>query len=229
MTLVKAALTLFFLNAFGGQMIVDVWDFLKETLFSLEMPQYDNFNVQSNALFSIKWIIIGVTVGIIFAAILTVYNKRYIGGFVRLLIGKDCLDESRAQTLGELGCERRPGIRSAIRSGGTLSRWVRCAEEDAYLRDFEAKKAEHLEKYRDDPHPPRLEMPTFKRDCNVMHFYIPEEMRESAEKKFNDDGADWLTVAAISVVAILICLVACYFAPDILTYVDNFISLINGI
>ena len=62
-----------------------------------------------------------------------------------------------------------------------------------------------------------------------MHFYIPEELRESAEKKYNGDGADWIGVAIVSVVAITVCILACYFVGDILVYVDNFITLINGI
>ena len=220
---------MYLLNAFGGHLIADIGDFLKETLFSLEMPHYENFSVQSNALFSVKWIIIGITVGVIIAAISTVYNKRYIGGFIRLLIYRDCLDESRAKTLGELECDRRPGIRSAIRSGGSLSRWVRCAEEDQYYRELAAKETEHKGKHKDEAHPPKINDPLFKRDCNVMHFYIPEELRESAQKKFNEDGASWIAVAGVSVVAIVVCVLACYFVGDILTYVDNFISLINSI
>lgn len=225
----KAALTMYMLNAFGGQVISDIGDFLKETFFSLDMPQYDNFSVQSNALFSVKWIIIGVTVGIIIAAISTVYNKRYIGDFIRLLIDRECFDESSAKTLGELECDNRPGIKSAIRSGGTLSRLVRCAEEDAYYRDIREKETEQNEEMANEAHPPKIDAPPFKRDCKIMHFYIPEELRESAEKKYNGDGADWIGVAIVSVVAITVCILACYFVGDILVYVDNFITLINGI
>ena len=225
----KTVLIAHILNVFGGRVISDIGDFLKEAFFSLDMPQYDNFSVQSNALFSVKWIIIGVTVGIIIAAISTVYNKRYIGNFIRLLIERECLDESRAQTLCELKCDRLPGIRGAIRSGGRLSRWVRCAEEDAYYRDYEKKEVDDPEEYKDEKHPHEVNVPVFKRDCNIMHFYIPEELRESAQNKFNEDGADWIGVAIVSVIAITVCIFSCYFVGDILAYVDNFITFINAI
>ena len=215
--------------ACSGQVTGNLIDFIEEALFSLEMLVYENFKVQSNALFSVKWIIIGVTVGIILAAAATVYNKKYIGSFVRLLISRDCLDAARAQTLDELECSRLPGIRGAIKTGGTLSRWIRCAEEDEYYRLVEEERAAHIEKHKDEAHPPKFNAPLFKRDCGTMHFYVPEERREAIEKKFDERGSGWLTFAVVTVVTIILGILACYFIGDILTYVDGFITFMNGI
>lgn len=220
---------IYLMIACSGQTIGNLTNFIEEALFSLEMPTYENFSVQSNALFSVKWIIIGVTVGIIFASAATVYNKKYIGGFIRRLISAECLDAARARTLSELECSHLPGIRGAIKTGGTLSRWVRCAEEDEYYRGVEEQRAEHLEKYKDEAHPPKSVVRPFKRDCGCMHFYIPEERREAIEKKFDERGSGWLTFAAVTVIAIILCILACYFIGDILTYVDGFITFMNGI
>ena len=78
-------------------------------------------------------IIIGLTIGIIIASFSTIFNKRYVGDFIRKMIYEDCLDAKRAKTLYELGYKKSPAIRGMIKSGGTLSRWVRCVEEDEFL------------------------------------------------------------------------------------------------
>ena len=207
----------------------DFWSYVVDNLLSTEMPHYENFNIQSNALFSLRGLVIGLTIGIIIAAISTVYNKRYLGDFIRLLIYRDCLDASRAQTLAELECDRSVGVRNAIKSEGQLARWVRCAEEDEFYEAQEQKRIEHEELHKDDKHPPKFRYLTFKRDCKTMHFYIPEELKSSAEVKFDSKGANWTGVLIVSGIAIAVCLLSCYYLPEVLTYVDNFLSIINGI
>ncbi len=207
----------------------ELWNYFVDKYFSVELPYFENFTIQSNALFSVRWIIIGITFGIIIAAISTVYNKRYIGDFVRLLIYRECFDAQSAKTLSELECSRSAGIRSAIRTGGSLSGWVRCAEEDEFYRAIQKKRAEHEEKYKDEKHPPRFKEPQFKRDCDTMHFYIPEEKRFSAEVKFDKKGANWVGVLIVSVLSLAICMLACYILPDVLTFADNFITFAKGL
>ena len=207
----------------------DLWSYIVDNFFSTEMPYYENFNVQSNALFSMRGLIVGITIGIIFASISTVYNKRYLGDFIRLLIYRDCLDSSRARTLAELECDRSAGVRSAIKAGGCLSRWVRCAEEDQFYAEQEQQRIDHEELHKDEKHPPKFRELTFKRDCDTMHFYIPEELKNSAEVKFDSKGANWPGVLIVSGIAITVCLLSCYFLPEVLTCVDNFLSIINGL
>ena len=218
-----------FLIAGEISLVEELWNYFVNKYFSVELPYFENFTIQSNALFSVRWIIIGITFGIIIASISTVYNKRYIGDFVRLLIYRECFDAKSAKTLGELECARSVGIRSAIRTGGSLVRWVRCAEEDEFYREFEEKRAEHEGTYKNEARPPKFNEPQFKRNCDTMHFYIPEEMRFSAEVKFDKKGANWIGVIIVSVISLAICMLACYFLPDVLTYVDNFITFTKGL
>ncbi len=207
----------------------ELWNYFVDKYFSVELPYLENFTIQSNALFSVRWIIIGITFGIIIAAISTVYNKRYIGNFVRLLIDRECFDAQSAKTLSELECLRSPGIRQAIKTGGSLSRWVRCAEEDEFYRALEEARAEHEAKNKDEKHPPKFKELQFKRDCDTMHFYVPEEKRFSAEVKFDPKGANWVGVLIVSAIAIALCMFACYILPDALTFADNVISFANGL
>lgn len=207
----------------------ELWNYSSEKFFSLEMPYLENFKVESNALFSLRWIIIGITVGIIIAAISTVYNKRYIGDFVRRVLYMQCYDAKSAKTLAELEYSGYPGIRSAIKTGGTLTRWVRCAEEDEFYAELEKQREEFQEAHKDEAKPPKFKEPEFRRDCSTMHFYIPEEMKYKAEVKFDKTGANWIGVILVAIVAIVIGLVLCYILPDVLKYIDNFISILKSI
>ena len=67
-------------------LLEEIWEYIVDTYFSVDMPYLENFTVKGNALVSIRMIIIGITFGIIVAAISTVYTKRYIGDFVRKVI-----------------------------------------------------------------------------------------------------------------------------------------------
>lgn len=207
----------------------ELWSHFVNKIFLEEMPHYENFSIQSNSLFSLRWLIIGITVGIIIAALVTLYNKCYLGGFVRELISKDCLNRDRAMTLEELGRKAELGICRAIRTGGTLDRWVRCAEEDEFYEGIEKARAEYEEKYKDVARRPRFKEAVFKRNCKTMHFYVPEERRELAEEKFNSKGANWKGILIVIGVAVTFGTVMCYLLPDLLTYVDNFMTLINSL
>ena len=112
----------------------ELWEYFSDKYFSVDMPYLENFSIKSNALFSFRILIIGITIGLVIASAMSVYNKRHIGSFIRTLISEGCLGADKAKTLEELGYIKNIGVRSAIKSGGTLSRWARCREEDELLR-----------------------------------------------------------------------------------------------
>lgn len=205
----------------------EIWEYLSDTYFSVDMPYLENFTIKGNALVSIRMIIIGIAVGIVVAAISTVYTKRYIGDFVRKVIYEECFDEKSAKTLYDLGYLKSPGVRGAVKSGGTLSRWVRCVEEDEFLTSVNKKREEFEEFHKNDEKPPKFKAPEFKRDCNTMHFYIPKEKTYAAEVKFDKQGANLGSAILVSVAALLLCAFACYIVPDLIKMVDNFITIVG--
>jgi len=212
----------FFAN--DKSLIEELWDYFIE---STEIPYMENFSITSNALFSLRIVVIGLMIGLVVASAMTVYNKRYLGDFVRLLIYEECFDAERAKTLSELGYMKNVAVRSVIKTGGSLSRWVRCVEEDEFIAEIEKKRLEFEEMHKDDPKPPKFKEPEFKRDCNTMHFYLPEEKKYAAEIKFDSRGAHWGTVIIVAIVAFILCIFVCYMLPDMLKMVDNFISMVN--
>ena len=205
----------------------ELWEYFNEKYFSVDMPYMENFTIKTNALFSFRMLIIGLTVGIVIASVMSVYNKRYIGSFIRKLISEGCLGPENAKTLDELGYLKNFGVRSVIKSGGTLSRWARCREEDEFLEALKIQKAEFDEKHKDEANPPKFKEPEFRRDCNTMHFYLPEEKKYAAEVKFDDKGAKWGAVILVAIVAIVLCAFICYMLPDALKMIDNFLTIMK--
>ena len=209
-------------------LLQELWEYFIDTYFSLDMPYFENFTFSKTALNTMRWLIIGITFGVIAAAISTLYNKKYLGKFIRKLLYEECFDEGSAKTLYELGYLKDPAVRGVIKSGGTLSRWVRCAEEDAFLREVEQKKLEFIEAHKDEKDPPKFKAPEFKRDCNTMHFYLPEEKKYAADIKFDDAGISFGSVVLVTVGALILSAFIFYILPDVIKMIDNFITVMSG-
>lgn len=218
---------LFFLSNSDKSLIEELWEYFETTYFSPEVPKLDNFSFGSGTLVTLKTIIVGLTFGLIFASFITIYNKRYIGNFIRKMLREECLDADRAKTLDELGYIKSVGVKHAIKSGGTLAHWVRCVEEDVFNAEMEKKREEFENEHKDEKRPPRFKEVEFKRDFSSMHFYIPEEKKYAADIKFDAKGANWGSFVFVTVVSIIICAFLSYILPDIVVMIDNFISVMN--
>lgn len=219
---------LYFCLAKEQSLIEELWEYFVDKYFSIELPYLENFSIKTGGLVSITGIIFGIAIGIVIAAACTIYNKRYIGSFVRRVLSCQCFDAKSAKTLDELGYLKSPGVRGVIKSGGSLSRWVRCAEEDEFLSEIEKKRAEFEEEHKDDEKKPKFVEPEFKRDLNTMHFYIPEDKKYAADIRFDEKGANIGVFIAVVIFTILLCAFICYFLPDLLKMIDNFISITKG-
>ena len=210
-----------------GGLIKELWDYFVDKYFSPQMPDLKNFDLGTGSLVSMQIIIIGISLGIIIASFSTIFNKRYVGDFIRKLIYEDCLDTQRAKTLYELGYRKSPVIRGMIKSGGTLSRWVRCVEEDKFLTKVNKMREEFEEQHKNEAKPPRFKEPDFKRNVDTMHFYLPEEKKYAAEVKFDKIGANFGAAIIVTIMSIVLCAFLCYILPDMLQFVDNFIGVMG--
>lgn len=209
-------------------LLKELWEYFVDRYFTLDMPYLQNFYISSTTLNTLRLLIIGITLGIIFVSFSTLYNKRYVGDFIRKLLYEECYDASSAKTLYDLGYLKNPGIRGMIKSGGSLSRWVRCVEEDEFLAEQEAQRAAFEEAHKDDPNKPKFKETEFKRDVNTMHFYLPEGKKYAAEIKFDATGANFGSVILVTILAVLLCAFIFYMLPDVIKLIDNFITVIKG-
>ncbi len=202
----------------------ELFEYFDEKYFSPEIPRLDNFSFGTGTLVSLKIILVGFTLGLIFASFITIYNKRFIGRFIRRLLRQGCIGAENAKALSELGYEKNILIRYALRAESPLSRWARCREEDEFFDELEKKRAEFEELHRDDGKPPRFKEVKFKRNTKSMHFYIPKEKELSADIKFDAKGANWLSFLFVTVLSVALCAFLSYTLPDIIKMIDNFIS-----
>ncbi len=206
----------------------ELWEYFDETYFSPEIPKLDNFNFGTGSLISLKMILIGLTAGLIIASFITIYNKRFIGDFVRRVLKEECLDHERAKTLSELGYQKNIGIRSALRSGRPLSHWVRCVEEDEFYTEMNKKREEFNEAHKNEKKPPKFKEVEFKRDVKTMHFYILEEKKHAADIKFDAKGANWVSFIIVVIVSVISCAFLSFILPDLIKMVDNFINVFKN-
>ena len=203
---------------------VSFWERVFDTFFNPQKNNYDNINANTGGIVSLRFIIIGLMFGFCAAAIGSLYEKGLIGSFVKKLLSEDCVGANNAKTLYELGFDRSPAIRSSVRSGSTLKRWVRCVEEDEFYASVDEKKAEFEAQNPNE----RFVAPKFKRDPDTMHFYIPEELKYKADVKFSTKGANIVSVILVIVVSVILCAALCSVIPDMLTFADNFITIIKN-
>lgn len=194
-----------------------------DTFFNPELTKYENINLGSGGVVSLRFIIIGLMFGFCVAAFVSLYEKRMIGSFAKKLLKENCIDKENAKTLYELGYERSLAVRSSLKSGTTLKKWVKCVEEDEFYASIEEKRAEFEAKHPGE----QYIYPAFKRDCDTMRFYIPSELKYKADVKFNTRGTNIVSVILVILVSIVMFSVLCSVIPDMLIFVDNFMSVIQ--
>ncbi len=208
-------------------LIEELWEYFVDTYFSPELPPLDNFSFGTGTMISLQMILIGFTIGLIFASFITIYNKRFIGAFVRKLLHEECFDKNSAKALSELGYEKNLLMRYSLRAGSPLSRWARCVEEDEFYSEMKTKRDEFEEMHKSDKKPPKFKETEFKRNTRTMHFYIPEEKKYAADIKFDAKGANWISFLLVTVVSIILCAFLSYVLPDIIKMIDNFITVVS--
>lgn len=215
------------LSVGGKSLFEELWEYFEQTYFSPEIPALDNFDLGTGTLVSLKNILIGLTLGLILASFITIYNKRYIGRFVRKLLSEECISHESAKTLTELGYQKNFGIRQAIRADKPLSRWIKCVEEDEFYKEMNKKREEYEAAREKDPGMPKFKEINFKRDLDTMHFYIPEDKKYTIDVKYDAKGANWVSFILVVVISIAACAFLSFALPDLIKMVDNFITVVN--
>jgi len=178
-------------------------------------------NLTENALFSVPLIVIAVFVGIAIALLVSVFTKRVLGGMVRKLLAEEALSADSAKTLDELGFGAHFFLCRAVKGNVSLRRVVYCREEDQFLREQEELK-------QASPSPKKFKSKPFRVDPKTHHFYIPEEQKETAEKKFDEKGTSivslciWLIVSAVLLTVILFAL------PKLMEWFDKFLGMFGS-
>ena len=118
-------------NSTLGELI----SYFHQTYFSIQFGAYDNFSISEQMANTINKIIPALILGIIIAAVATVYSRRIVGEFVRTLIKNEALSPEMGMTLFATGAFRSTVIRRELCRGAFLRKVVFCREEQAFLNE----------------------------------------------------------------------------------------------
>ena len=206
-------------------LIEELWEFYKDKYFTPQFGDYEHIEIAESSLVSLPMVAIAAVIGMCIAAIAAIFNKRYLGDFVRTLISAEALSPETAQTLEQLGYLKNTTIRSSLKNGTTLRRVIKCVEEEQYY-DAIKKKREEFEQTNTDPKAKFKEIP-YKMDVSTAHFYIPEDLKYTAELKFEKKGTDWLSFVLVLVGSIVLALLIIWAVPELLQMTDNFLGMFS--
>lgn len=169
-------------------------------------------------------VIIAMMIGVVLAALWSIYDKRYLGGFIRKLMSEGCVSPDSAKTLYELGYDDKLGVRFAIKGNYTFSRWIRCVEEDDHEQMTQKAREEFELAHKDEKKPPKFKEVAFRADLDTAHYYIPEEIHAQAEAKFSAKGANGLGVCIVLIITAIILGAAVFALPRILGIIMSFVA-----
>lgn len=212
-----------FLLSESKSLFEELWEYITDKYFNPQTGNYSTINGGTSRLISLRIIIIGITVGICVAAILTLVDKKHLGGLVRKMLYDECIGKENAKTLYDLGYGKNPTVRGSVKNGSVLKKWVRCVEEDEYYDSLKQKEEEFYKAHEGDKKAKFVAAP-FKRDPSNHHFYIDEEQKYTAAVKFESKGTNIVTAVFVILIAIILCVFLCFIIPEMLQMFDNFLT-----
>ena len=214
----------FALSAAEPSFLVQLWNDFIATFVTNEV-YYPYLGLEGgSSLFSVKLMILGLFVGLSLASFGALYDKRVLGDAVRAILRKEAYEPETAVTLADLGYERNSIVRHSVRKSTTLRRVVRCVEEEKFLAEQEARRAEHEEKRKTDKSLGRFRELEYTFDLEHDHFYIPEKIRYTADVKFEKKGSSWIGAIVFTLVMLVGYVVLLVYLNDILDILNAFAS-----
>jgi hypothetical protein len=195
--------------------------------FNPDLSGYQSFELGSDGIVNIHVIVFGIFIGVMLAAVYSIYTKKILGKFIRKLLAEDITSAEKAKTPEELGFSKNPAVLLAL-GGYTLGRVVNSVEKDEFISSANASReiyeANRKEAVEAGKHLPRFVEPKFDKKVKECRYYIAEKNRYTAEMRFNDNGSGYGTFFFVLLVACM-CVIAVYaFLPQILNMLDSVLS-----
>ena len=206
--------------------------------------EYTNINVDTDPLVTPAMIFVGAFIAVMAGAAAVIFNRRVLGRLVRRLIKNDALTPDKAKTLDELGLSDSRIIKFFL-NRTTLSKAVRCVEEDEYYglkyipyihEDYSGTKSEDVEESerearKNDAYTVSINTSRklrYKRDPGKDHFYIPERKKYHASVRFDIKGTNPLSLLILAAVYIVLGLIFIRIFPSLLKAIDTAIGAFKG-
>lgn len=145
----------------------------------------------------LPFLIVGLCIGTFLAICFSYYHNHYLGKVVRKLYREEVFSPEKAKTLDEIGCNKF-FIRRNLAKDSVLAKYVKSTEEIKNQKN--AKDA---------------------------RFYIVEEDKYIADKRFKESKHGKLFIAFSFIFCLVACFVLLYIVPDILQLADNAYTMIT--
>ncbi len=157
---------------------------------------------------SLELVVWSLFVGIMLAGAIAVYNKRYLGGFVRKLIEEEAYTPETALTLDEIGYGNNKILQKEILRGVVFKSIVYEKDDEVVIQDKSALPVFHEEL-----------------DFAKTRFYVPYELRHRAALKFDKKGTHIMLLIISSVFFLALALLIIHFSGP---FVELLQDLLNG-
>lgn len=198
----------------------DIWNYLYDVYLRAD-GNYQNLGLEKIPLLSIRLTVLGLFVGVIIACISMAYHKQVLGGIIRRMIERGCIDRENAMNAEQLGYSKNPLLKNALEHSTSLRRVVKCAEEEDFYQSQNADMEAYEQKRRENPKLPKYKSLIYIADAGKDRFYIPDELKIRAEIKFEKKGSGWLSTVISIVVILVVFFIVLLILPQILQILDN--------
>ena len=115
------------------------------SFFKIGARDYQNIAFDANARAIAAWVIWGIGIGIVLLSLYSFYQRRVLGGVLRLLIRENAISEETAKTAAELGLSGKRVLLFAVKHDATLKKMIKTVEgeeERLYLPEEQKYRAE---------------------------------------------------------------------------------------
>lgn len=204
-------------------LIKELWLYFYDTYLNSSV-YYEHLNIDTGKMLSIRIIILGLYVGIAIASFAAVFNKRVLGGIVRRLLSNECFSPESAKTLDELGYGNNFIIYLAVAKSTSLRRVVKCREELEFDKRSALEREEHEKSGAKNKRLSKRKETEYKTDAYSDSFFIPEEIKYTAEIKFNGKGSTWLGAVILTLVMTVAFFVTMVALPYVFGILNDFVG-----
>ena len=162
----------------------------------------------TNGDITLASVIFPLIAGVILAVCAMFFVKKTTGRFVKALLDEKADAPETAKTLAELGYQKKPLLKYALRPGSTLRKIVLTAPADGQSEETpDAASA--------------AETPISENT----RFYIPEDKAYRAETTYNPDGMSILLLLLIVLALIVLSFVLLSLIPALMRWLSGVLSL----
>lgn len=155
-------------------------------------------------------IIICLFIGVVVAALISLYHKHVLGSFVRFLLESGAKDEETAVKLKTTKFDKNVFVRSAIKNGRTYSSVLRSSPPDG-AADVTALRGRERRRMIEE----RL---------SETSFYIPEELSFRADNVFSKRGTSVGSAIFGILIFVVVTAVCLLFVPAIVEMFSSFLE-----